>query len=308
MQDLRKAQLRWERYIDKDPMPSGHSKERLNQLSESFIATELPQNGVDDLYVSVMVEDLSGTPFAGVFAVAGPSLFGLETNYNGNEGVRYKVTAGRIRLNKARYERAMSRGYMENLLVHELGHVLGIGTLWGYQGLIADKGTYTGKHATQAWHDLGCSGDLPVDPESKMHWQEGCLVHEVMNPNFYQHHKDLFSTISMGALEDLGYSVNYKEADDMNLSDLSASKCRDYCPEAKGRRHLGEIFDNIPSLSQAAVQEILRAAAAHFRELPLAFDDDKGSTAFPSVVSILYEESGQFHSRLVHRHESRHLE
>lgn len=276
----------------------------LTNMPDSYIATEIPIDFVlDDMYISVMVVDLNNH----FFAMAGP------TQYTQNHlGTTHTVVAGRVQINRRRLGRALQANYFENLMLHEIGHAVGIGPMWRKWGLTekdeTGQETYIGKHGLEAWRKMGCSGPLPVEG---LHWDEQCILHEVMNPNFYRNHRELFTSLSMGTLKDMGYQVNGTEADAMDVGDLIASACGEWCPEATGRRRLGEVP---PPLSMEAELEILHAAANYFRtmppqeDLPEEFESSIGDFLQPpQVVSIVYEENGNYHSRIVHKQDTEHL-
>src|SRR4029079_16595748 len=51
-----------------------------------------------------------------------------------------------------------ANGDLFNVVLHEMGHVLGIGTLWGMKGLLSGSGTtspvFTGSQATAAYNAI----------------------------------------------------------------------------------------------------------------------------------------------------------
>eukprot|EP00977_Amphora_coffeiformis_P009717 scaffold2235_cov167-Amphora_coffeaeformis.AAC.6 len=129
----------------------------------------------------------------------------------------------------------------------------------------------------------------------------------------------------MGALEDLGYSVNQAEADTFGLDDLGT--CSDFCPAAGIRRHRKmlrsssnstdaalsdkEIPPRSLSLSDEAELSLLEAAAARFRKRSKPATEQVKSTQSvitdSTVVTYLYQENGNFISRTIHRSQVEHL-
>jgi hypothetical protein len=112
------------------------------------------------------------------------------------------------------------------VLTHEMGHALGIGTFWRYQnffkdfpdlGLIKDPKTatptYVGANAVaqyQSYGKLSATG-VPVQPKVLAHWDEDYLGTELMTP--FADDRNQLSRVTLGALADLGYTVNYAKAD-----------------------------------------------------------------------------------------------
>lgn len=121
----------------------------------------------------------------------------------------------------------------------------------------------------------------------------------------------------MGALEDLGYEVDRNEADAFGLGDLGS--CGNSCPAANGirrsmlratRHNSTSTPIQVPKLSAAAEQSLFQAAAQRFRERSHARQDrylDDKNLVDGSSVSYIYEENGQYISRVVHRHEVEHM-
>lgn len=212
-------------------------------------------------------------------------------------------------------------------MLHELGHVVGIGTKWNEDDLdntfkLIDtvSNTYTGTMALAAWRSMGCTGGLPLSQEMD-HWNEDCMFNELMSPTLKNGHKAIVSSITMGALEDLGYVVDPVEQDDFGLANLGT--CGNYCPAARrGRRGLGVSYnatttraDGQPlQLSEAAELSLLHAAADSFREHARLlqetrneYDDNTDTQYVRNSISYIYEENGHYFSRIVHKHQVEHL-
>ena len=132
-----------------------------------------------------------------------------------------------------------------SIIQHELGHILGIGSLWGDKGIAGTTGACTYKEdsrATQEWRCLtGCTSTVPIQSNVCGHWDENCLQEELMTPNLDGDSLPI-SKITAAALEDLGYLVNYNGADmDYTTSSISSS-CR--C----NNRRLGELGSTFSSV------------------------------------------------------------
>ena len=271
-------------------------------LPATGIASEIPPNGVDDLYIAIIVGDIDGP--GGTFAEA------IQTRTRNAAG-RQEVIAGRIRLDPEDIQNAFDSGIFEDLLVHEIGHVLGLGLLWNNN---LNGTNYIGTNGLQAWRDIGCTGNLPLQSASdKNHWNEACLHSEIMTPLLQFNRKNRLSNITMGALEDLGLPVNRAEADPFGLDNLG--NCGSFCPAAGRRRRrqrrLGEkdgTDDAAPrKLSDKAEEDLLRAAADHFRRLEREEEDEESHSQHHHSVSYLRMENDQFFSRVIHRSQVEHL-
>lgn len=125
------------------------------------------------------------------------------------------------------------------VLTHEMGHALGIGSFWKYHkffegfpdlGLIDNLTStapgYTGKNAIQQYNSyrksLAPAVTVPVQPKVVGHWDEDYLGNELMTP-FADEGRNPLSRVTLGALADLGYTVNYGRADSYVLNGALAA-------------------------------------------------------------------------------------
>jgi hypothetical protein len=110
------------------------------------------------------------------------------------------------------------------VVVHEIGHILGLGTLWGNRGLITGAGTsnprYTGPNALAAYNSIFGVHESGVPVENTggagtrdAHWRESAFSTEVMTGFAGPGNNLPVSRITVGALADLGYQVNVNAAD-----------------------------------------------------------------------------------------------
>jgi len=136
-----------------------------------------------------------------------------------------------------------ANGWLEDVIVHEMGHVLGIGSLWEYRGLLdftASDGatscggatdfavdpTFVGASGVAAWQDdLGGFGDVPVENDGGVgtqcgHWDEETFGTELMTG--YLNGGEALSILSVRSLEDLGLTVDPDAADGYVLPSAGA--------------------------------------------------------------------------------------
>lgn len=111
------------------------------------------------------------------------------------------------------------------IATHELGHSLGIGTLWSRKGLIQGAGTSNptsnGVNAVREWRALGGSGNVPIENTGGAgtrdgHWREATFNNELMT-GFLNSGFNPLSRVTIGGIQDLGYQVNYGAADAYSL-------------------------------------------------------------------------------------------
>lgn len=190
------------------------------------------------------------------------------------------------------------------------GHMMGLGTKWNEADLdpLIDTGTntYTGPRALEAFQDLtGCSV-LPLAENDENHWNEDCLRNEIMTPTLQFRQNALVSRVTLSALEDLGYSVDFSEEDAFGPANLGS--CGSACP---GRRlEPSDSRSPAPVLSEAAEMSLLQSAAELFKKQSRRMKENGGEydTRFVSdSVSYLYEENGHYFSRIIHRRQVEHM-
>lgn len=112
-------------------------------------------------------------------------------------------------------------GDLNAVILHEMGHVLGFGTVWGDKGL-SGAGTanpvFNGPTAIGAWQGIGgAAGGVPVENSggagtADSHWRESIFGGELMT-GYIDHNNNPLSTITIGAFADLGYGVDLGAAD-----------------------------------------------------------------------------------------------
>ncbi|GGM19939.1 hypothetical protein GCM10010841_29970 [Deinococcus aerophilus] len=110
-------------------------------------------------------------------------------------------------------------------MIHELLHVLGVGTLWEADYRVSVSGDtdgrtlvrrvggalyYTGPRALAAYRTLGGQGPgVPLDPDAG-HWSGRAVCAEILSGDAgdFTGRVNPVSVLTLGALEDLGYRVN----------------------------------------------------------------------------------------------------
>ncbi|MFA0964533.1 leishmanolysin-related zinc metalloendopeptidase [Roseivirga sp. BDSF3-8] len=133
--------------------------------------------------------------------------------------------AGILQADPAALHRLEAQGILYPALLHQMAHVLGFGLLWSsaYLNLVADEGGYaplfTGPKATQLYSELtGCAQPgVPVENTGgrgnrDFHWREHIFGNELMSGHMDAVSSPL-SRLTLAALEDMGYTVDYAAAE-----------------------------------------------------------------------------------------------
>jgi hypothetical protein len=114
-------------------------------------------------------------------------------------------------------------GSLLDVILHEMGHVLGIGTIWDTLGLLQGEGTsnpvFTGPQATAEFNAIFGANARGVPVESDggpgtrdAHWDEELFGNELMS-GFIATAANPLSRVTVASLADMGYTVNIAAAD-----------------------------------------------------------------------------------------------
>jgi Leishmanolysin len=133
---------------------------------------------------------------------------------------------GQLQLDVADATRLETQGLLDDLLLHEMAHVLGFGTLWEDVHLVAGVGTsdpiFSGSTAISAFRLLDASAlAVPVENTGTngtrdSHWRESIMGNELMT-GYLTTSANPLSAITIASMQDLGYATNPAAADSYNL-------------------------------------------------------------------------------------------
>jgi len=180
-----------------------------------IIVGDLPdEGGIDDISIDVQ----SGQLAENILATGGPDQFRSGSNlpYHG------VVTWADVGLNESTIRAT-------DIAMHEIAHVLGFGTMWQNQKLVETQlgaPVYTGQAALAMYRfavDSKAAG-VPIqldadDATAGSHWASSWAavndsVFDVMASYLSQNVGGRFiSTVTVAAMQDLGYQVNYSQGD-----------------------------------------------------------------------------------------------
>lgn len=185
---------------------------------------------IDDLLIFIDIGPVDGP--GGVMFQSGPCFID-----------RGFVKAGIMTFDSADINLLENSQRLDAVVRHEMGHVLGIGSMWNFLGLIQDalpdsepnlsldQPKFVGTNAVAEYNALGGTGNfVPVEngftngmsngagPGAiNGHLAQAALgTEELMTFNSESSNPPL-SRVTIGSLEDLGYIVDYSQADDFPL-------------------------------------------------------------------------------------------
>ncbi len=186
-------------------------------ITTSFPSTEVDNETLDGLLIEASIEPIDGEQ--GVLGQAGPTIL-----LNGTE----LPAKGIMQFDTADVERLERESAFADVVIHEMGHVIGFGTLWSRFNLVEASGTnnpqFVGSSAMQEYSELLNVDDPRSIPIANTggagtregHWRELVFGDELMT-GFLSGENRPLSRLTLAALEDMGYSVNFDAADDFVL-------------------------------------------------------------------------------------------
>lgn len=181
---------------------------------------------IDDLLILAQGSAIDGP--GGILGQAGPTH--LRPASAGRAA--FIPAKGMMAFDTADLRKMEQNGTLKDVITHEMGHVLGIGTIWSRKSLLRGVGTsnptFVGQNAMREYRALrGGTGALkPVPVENTggqgtrdSHWRETIFRNELMS-GFVAAAGNPLSRLSVGSLEDLGYAVDMNAAEPYSLPNL----------------------------------------------------------------------------------------
>ena len=178
---------------------------------------------IDDIVIWMRITTIDGV--GGVLGRGGPCIL------RGGSGL---PAMGVMELDSA----DMNNSFMRRVIVHEMGHALGFGTIWSNRSLLLGAGspdpTFSGPEAINRFNSVGgtnySGAKVPVEntgsPGTRdAHWRESVFGPELMT-GLLDTPSDRLSVVSVGAMQDLGYTVNFNAAEVYVLPPITPAALR----------------------------------------------------------------------------------
>lgn len=191
---------------------------------------------IDDLMIVVAVVEIDGP--LGTLGLAGPCWLRAATSL---------PLYGRILMDRADFDQFQT-GDLDEVILHEMAHVLGFGTLWPRVGLLRDPASetstpdthFTGPLAIAAFDEAGGTdyprAKVPVENVGgqgarNSHWRETILALELMTPFQHLGEAEPLSAITIQSLADLGYEVDPTPAEPYRLPSADLARAIEAAPK-----------------------------------------------------------------------------
>ncbi len=183
---------------------------------------------IDDVLILADGADIDGP--GKILGQAGPT----RLRPQGAGKAAFLPAKGRMSFDKADLKQTEQAKTLNDVITHEMGHVLGIGTIWAQKGLLkkagTDNPTFAGKRAMSEYSALQGPGaknkQVPVENTGGPgtaggHWRESVFRNELMT-GFVGAAGNPLSRITAASLEDLGYVVDMSASEPYSMPDLMA--------------------------------------------------------------------------------------
>ena len=213
---FRRAALRWMALIAEDIPDVDFSSNPFHEVDEDFGMRIRVDDVVDDLRIYAGVGEIDGK--GRVLGHARPVIV------DSSSGL---PKIGLIKIDKDDIS-SLFESHLLATMIHEIGHVLGFGTLWARKELLRGDSDlhFTGPLAIQAFDDAGGETlggpKVPVESDAG-HWRQSVFGFELMTRSF-PGGRLILSAITIQSLADLGYRVNVSRADEYRLPDPAGAK------------------------------------------------------------------------------------
>ncbi len=185
-----------------------------------------PVDPIDDLAIAISVTDFFGV--GGGLAAAGVCSV--------REDSGLPVT-GILQLDRADIPHLREKGALEQVILHEIGHTLGIGIIWDDLNLLRNVPAsgeertdthFAGPLAIKAFDEAGGT-NYPNEPKAPVdsngaHWREEVMHTELMTGAANEGEHNPLSAITIQALADMGYAVNVDQAEAYALPGVVIAK------------------------------------------------------------------------------------
>lgn len=210
------AEARWEEIIRGDLSDVSIDVDS----ADCGIAHPAVNEVVDDVVIFVEVDSIDGV--GNVLAQAGPCLV---------RTVDGLAALGTMQMDEADLNDLDAQGLLDETVAHEMGHVLGFGTGNPWEETLVDKGGadpyWPGTQAVAEYQNNGGTATNAVPVENTggqgtqdAHWRESDMGRELMTGFLDSGSSNPLSSITIGAMEDMGYEVDLTKADAYTVSPL----------------------------------------------------------------------------------------
>ena len=188
---------------------------------------------IDDIIIFVRLDSIDGP--GKILGQAGPCLI---------RDPGFQPGVGVMRFDTADVAGLLAAGKFDDVVRHEMGHVLGFGTTWQSLGVVSGVGGtdphFVGAQATAAFDRNGgqpysAGAKVPVEnccgPGTRdQHWRETVFDTELMTGFLNGGVPNPLSVITTASMGDLGYMVNYAASEPYTVANVAGLRAQASLP------------------------------------------------------------------------------
>ena len=170
----------------------------IGDLQDVSVRSKGKVTSIDDITITAELGNIDG--LYGILGQAGPTSVRTSNSLPATASMQFDI----VDVN------AMGLAVFAEVVLHEMAHSLGFGSIWGRLGLVTD-GQFTGPKATDEFHKMGGTGFIPVEQDggsgtAGSHWDEVTFNNELMT-GYINDGVNPFSKMSAASFADLGYTL-----------------------------------------------------------------------------------------------------
>jgi hypothetical protein len=193
---------------------------------------QIANQTVKDVNIYVYIRPIDGA--------SGTNILGLATPVYVRDGTQLPF-AGCMIFDEANIDQLLAGGGLSNVILHEMGHVFGFGTIWDEKSLLlgqcptSSTPSFIGQSSQEAFVAALVTGGVYNDPITPVegegtcndgtrdgHWSESVMGNELMT-GFLNSGSNPLSAITSASLRDLGYVVNDVPSDPYTVPSVTAA-------------------------------------------------------------------------------------
>jgi len=154
---------------------------------------------VDDIVISAELGPIDG--LYGILGQAGPTAVRTSSSLPATAQMKFDIAD----------VDAMGLATFADVVLHEMAHSLGVGSIWDRLGLVTN-GLFTGAQAVSEYHAMGGTlSGIPVEQDggsgtAGSHWDEETFGNELMT-GYINAGENYFTAMSAASFADLGYVI-----------------------------------------------------------------------------------------------------
>ena len=178
------------------------------ELQDVSVRTKGGVKVVDDILITAELGAIDG--LYGILGQAGPTAVRTSNSLPATATMKFDIAD----------VDAMGLDAFADVVLHEMSHSLGFGSIWDRLGLVSN-GLYTGQNALDEFLAMGGSGaGIPVEQDggagtAGSHWDEETFTNELLT-GYLNDGQNYFTAMSAASFADLGYTIR---ADYANVAD-----------------------------------------------------------------------------------------